>query len=352
MPLHKVGYRPWNGKKTPHWNRWWIISETGIRLAFKSTWVRRLLLLCWLPVLYWGVAIFVVEQTFIRTNFDDQQTVSQQSDPGELINRQINRQVMLKAIDRIEDDMKALPEIDSLREAVETGEVQDIRHTVWNWLLMMFFRYPQGTAILFLLGFITPGLISQDVRSRAFLLYFSRPIGRLEYILGKFFVPAVFVALVTTIPALCLYFFGISLSPDISVLRVTWDIPLRVAAASVCLVVPTCSIALMLSSVTQESRFATFAWFALWALGLAAWLAIGITRAVYLKGDFWDVLMNDEVVNKWSVVSLYNNLAAVQSWIFDFEPLSEIWPSLAILIAISVFSFVILYRGVSAPMNV
>ena len=62
MPLHDVGYRRWEGQRTSQMSRFWIITETGIRLASKSRWVRRMLFFAWLPVMYWGVGFFVIER--------------------------------------------------------------------------------------------------------------------------------------------------------------------------------------------------------------------------------------------------------------------------------------------------
>lgn len=353
MPVHKVGYRAWEGERTSNWSRWWIITETGFRIAFKSAWVRRILLACWLPVLYWGLAVFVLEQTLERPQFEQMNVDLMSPVVVETVENEINAEIQRQFVEEFSDRFSALPNQEALIEAIQTRDEDLIRHTLWSWLLMTFFRYPQGTAILFLLGFITPGMISQDVRSRAFLLYFSRPIGRLEYILGKMFVPIIFISLVTLVPAICLFVFGVTLSPDLGVLKVTWDIPIRVVLASLFVIVPTCSIAMMLSSITQESRFATFAWFAIWALGHAAWLAIVITQAIRLDNEpFSDEVLNSSIVNDWSVVSLYNNMSSVQSWIFGFQSFGEVWLSVAVLTGVTIFSLVVLYRGVSAPMNV
>ncbi len=353
MPVHKVGYRKWDGEKTPQWNRWWIITETGFRIAFQSAWVRRILLVCWLPVLYWGLALFVLEQALDRNAFATSGSQVVSGEAAEAVNHGMAIAMNDQLIDTMSDELEMLPDVDKLVAVMKSRDAGEIRHSIWSWLLMTFFRYPQGTAILFLVGFIAPGLISQDVRSRAFLLYFSRPIGRLEYILGKIFIPTVFLILITALPAICLFFFGVTLSPDISVLNSTWDIPFKILAASVCVILPTVSIALMLSSITQESRFATFAWFAVWALGHSAWFAIMITQAVRLgEPPTSRAVLDSEIVQEWSIVSLYNNLSNVQSWIFGFQDFSEIWPSLFVLTAITVVSLIILYRGVSAPMNV
>ena len=62
MPVHDVGYRAWEGHRTSPASRWSIISFSGIRLAAKSKWVRRIIFVAWLPVMYWGIGFFFVEK--------------------------------------------------------------------------------------------------------------------------------------------------------------------------------------------------------------------------------------------------------------------------------------------------
>jgi hypothetical protein len=346
MPVHNVGYRAWTGHKTPQWTRWWIIANTGINLAFKSKWVRRLLFFAWLPVLYWAIAFFVLEKGLSeQTGFLIQRISEEAGADGQPLGNVIAA--------GIREQFPALPKIDVLADALAEGDTNQVRNTVWRWLLMSFFRYPQATIILFLLGFIAPGLISRDVRSRAFLLYFSRPIGRLEYMLGKILIPAVYIVAVTTLPALVLFVFAVGLSPNFSVLNSTWEIPFRIVLASVFLVIPTASLSLMLSSLTHESRFASFAWFAIWALGHGAWFAIVISQAIRLnKPPFDRLVLDSPLVQNWSVLSLYNNLGDIQSWAFGFSTLNEVWPGIVALTVITILSLVILFRRVSAPIRI
>lgn len=463
MPIYKVGYRKWEGKKTSPWGRWWIIGETGFRLAFKSAWVKRALFVCWLPIVIWGVCVFMVEnqlefqpelqhqiatatgespdkvsenvkasfeeflddevlpalqfakevkekiesedtneiefdgflghefrRIFRRTNYNPEFAKSPPievfsidedgekqpiliADRDKLLNRidrfiiqsesQIERakdranmtpqQMMINEfLTYVESDLPVLPRVDILREKLSSGKESAFRHTIWSWLLMTFFRYPQGTLILFLLGYIAPGLISRDLRSRAYLLYFSRPIGRLEYIAGKMATIGSYIVMVSTLPAIGLFIFSVMLSPDISALTNTWDIIPRILAASAVLVIPLSALALMLSSLTHESRFATFAWFAIWALGHGAWMVIVLIKSIQLgqPPGALEVMQSDMVTN-WSVLSLYNNLGRVQSWIFGFETFDQVWPPLFVLIGITAFSLFILFRRVSAPIR-
>ena len=346
MPVHNVGYRPWTGQKTPQWTRWWIIANTGINLAFKSKWVRRLLFFAWLPVLYWAIAFFVLEKGLSEQTGFLMQQIGNEAGAGSAPLGDV-------IAEGIREEFPALPQIDVLADALAEGDTNKVRNTVWRWLLMSFFRYPQATIILFLLGFIAPGLISRDVRSRAFLLYFSRPIGRMEYMLGKILIPAVYIVAVTTLPALVLFVFAVGLSPNFAVLQSTWEIPFRIVLASVFLVIPTASLSLMLSSLTHESRFASFAWFAIWALGHGAWFAIVITQAIRLgEAPFDPEVLNSPLVQNWSVLSLYNNLGDIQSWAFGFSSLSEVWPGIVTLTVLTIVSLVILFRRVSAPIRI
>ncbi len=352
MPVHDVGYRKWDGERTSQFSRMLTITETGIRLSGKSRWVKRMMFFAWLPVLYWGIGFFVLENSMINTTLSDAM--------NEAAGTQITAEQMQQVVDQrklvaraVRNQFPMIPRVDELADALESGDEETTRSVVWSWLLMTFFRYPQALLILFLVGSIAPALISRDLRSRAYLMYFSRPIGKLEYIVGKLLIPTAFIVFVTTLPALALYVFAVMMSPDLSVIWSTWDIPIRIIGATVTLVIPTASLALMLSSLTQESRFANFAWFAVWALGHGAWLAIVLATAVRLnEAPVEAEVMSTGLVQNMSVLSLYNNLGDIQSWIFGFGNFADVWRGILALAMITVISLVILYRRVSAPIRV
>ncbi len=325
MPIHNLGYRAWTWQRTSSWFRWLAIAENGFRISLKSNWVKRLMFFAWLPILYWGVGIFVYER-FVEQpvgggaiTFQVQETPPRRNPPRrrppdfqDMLEQERNQsggEVSEKMQSRVlaeflKSRFTFLPMSGQLADRIADGGRSAWRVTFWTWLLMTFFRYPQATTVVFILGFIAPSLVARDVRSRAFLLYFSRPIGRLDYMLGKLAIPAVFLALVTTLPALVLYLIGLVFSPDVSAVLSTWDIPLRILLASISLILPTASLAVMLSSMTQESRFAAFAWFAIWALGYGAYLAVIITRAATGRMEM-DAAMNDPAVIQWAPISLF-----------------------------------------------
>lgn len=350
MPVHDVGYRNWEGERTNHFTRLSMIAFTGIRLAAKSPWVRRMIMFAWLPVVWWGVGFFAIEQA---TNESASiAAIVDRVPASDFQKQQLQRRVSHEGVSTLMRRLR-IPQTERLVERLGDSDAEKARNLIWNWLLMTFFRYPQALLILFLIGATTPALISRDIRSRAFLLYFSRPIGKFEYIAGKLLVPACYIIFVTTLPALALYLFAIAMSPDLSVIGSTWEIPLKIGLATIALVIPTSLLALMLSSLTQESRFANFSWFAIWALGHGAWFAVLLVVAVQLdQSPFTPEVLNHPTVLNWSVLSLYNNLGDIQAWIFGFRHFEEIQRSLWIMVLVSLFSWLVLSRQVSAPTQI
>ncbi len=365
MPIHDLGYRPWKGNLRGALSRTQSIATFGIKLAGKSRWLRRILIVAWLPVLYWGIAFFFVGQSleqpaatnlpeksqgFIRDVQDLTQHATGQEVAADKSLLQLDRE---KAATQIERMFKRVPRVKMLADSIrDSKDDVEARNRIWAWLLMCFFRYSQAILILMIVGFVAPSLISQDLRSRAYLLYFSRPIGKLEYIFGKLAIPAAYIMFVSTFPALILYFFAIMMSPSMDVFWTTWDIPMRIVISSIALILPTASLALMLSSLTEESRYASFAWFATWILGHGAWMAISIGEAIRQNAAPNDPsVAESSMVTTWSPLSIYNNLGDVQAWIFGFRSFSDIWPAFIVLAAITLGSFLILHRRVAAPLR-
>ena len=247
MPLHDVGYRGWDGERSGLRWRWLIIAMTGIRLVWRGTWIRRTFLFTWLPVLVLALGFILYEQSIAYPELRD-----------------VFQGVLFAS--GMEDRFQSY---------LETPEQE--RATIWGVLLLTFFRYPQSFAIVLLIGVIAPRLISYDLRSRGYLLYFSRPITPLSYILGKSAIVWFYVGLITTIPALIMYLLGVLLSTEWVVVLDTWTLPFRILLASLVLIIPTSAVALAFSALTLESRYATIAWIAIWVLGAVAY---GVLTAI------------------------------------------------------------------------
>ena len=317
MPIHDLGYRSWDVPPQAMGLRWFVIGRTGITNAWKNKWLGRSLVFLLLPVALVGTGIFFFEQA------------SEQPD---------TRMAFARVISQYRGTSELATEI--------MVNPDSVRHDVWSYLIYAFFSYPQAVGMVMIVGLIAPRLIAQDVRSRAFLLYFSRPLTPREYVLGKAMTICFYLALITTVPALVLYLLGIALSPGISVVMDTYDLPVRIILASLVLIIPTTSLALCFSSLTSESRYAGYMWFATWILG---WVLFSVMRTVIvLQTSVTQVAFE----SNWSLLSLYHTLGEVQVWVFGLQPdFSKVVPSLVLLVVITVLSWSILMRRVTAPLR-
>jgi ABC-2 type transport system permease protein len=350
MPLHDVGYRAWDGGRV-RGAAAAVIAGTGLRLAWKSRWLRRVVIFAWSPALLFAIAFFAFEQAV------EQGRVG----PG---------LASTASADEFADAGKALAEL--FGGPIRGPAVEPIRRQVWSRLLLIFMRAPQAVLLAIVIGLVAPPLISRDLRARAWLFYFTRPLTRWGYLFGKAGTLVALVALITVLPALALWVVGVAVSPSLRVALATWDMPLRIVAASAVLAAPTVLLALAYSSLTAESRLAAFAWFATWA---ACWIAHtaltgadliaagrgGSATAVAVDDDPLPLAVQrhpvlarlagmDRRIDRWSWVSLYHALGVVQAGVFGIErrPAALVPPALA-LAAVSAVSLAVLARRVDAP---
>ena len=324
MPIHNLGYREWNGELQSISTRWLVVAEIGIRRAWQSAWLRRMMFFAWVPGVVMGFMIFIYEQS-----------AKQGGEVQDIMSAGAMALVTYESPDVIFRRIQ--------QERLETGSRPSVgqeRHIFWSSLLLIMFRRSQPFLLIPIVAVIAPPMISQDFRSRAFLLYFSRPLTKVQYIAGKAATISLYLLFVTMFPALLLYVVGVLLSPDISVLYATWDLPLRVILASLMIVIPCTALSLMLSSLTTESRYASFSWFAVWIFGHLTYVVI---RSVASPGD-------SSMVQSLSLYETFNDLS---SWILDPKlGVTQVETRFILLTVLTAVCTAVLYRRVSAPMQV
>jgi ABC-type transport system involved in multi-copper enzyme maturation permease subunit len=103
------------------------------------------------------------------------------------------------------------------------------------------------------------GLVANDLRTGAILVYLSRPLTQRDYIAGKLLVPLALNLAVTLVPGLVLYLVGLALAPEQYVKwSLAWIAPAVVAhALAVSLVVSL--VVLAISSLSRSARVAGLA---------------------------------------------------------------------------------------------
>ena len=370
MPLHDVGYRSWKSQRCGPAAIVWVIAVTGIRLAWESRWLRRLVFFAWSPALIFAASFFAFEQAV------DEGRLSSLGEAAEH-GRNLDGVGMLGTV-----------LADVLGGDSDDVDIESTRRLVWTRLLLAFMRAPQALLLAAVVGLVAPTLISRDLRAKAWLVYFTRPVGRREYILGKATILLLLVLAITMLPALALWLMGVLVSPSLSVALETWDLPLRIVVASLTLAIPTVLLALAYSSMTAESRIASFAWF-------ATWVALSIAHGALTTADMVASIQAEQVaaervdnptesdlssqrsrprtrtkpsafkrqfrwlaraagidisLDRWAWVSPYHSLGVVQAAIFGIDRHIRSWgPPVATLTFITVSSLLVLTWRVTAP---
>jgi len=358
MPLHDVGYRAWRGRLQPPWAAVGAIAVTGLKLAWKSRWLRRALLLAWSPTLFFAASFFAFEQAVDEgrlTSLTERATRG-----GDLDGVGILGTILANTLGRGAAPA-AIPG--------DAAHLSATRRLVWTRLLLTFMRAPQAVLLAVVIGLVAPALISGDLRAKAWLVYFTRPVGRTEYILGKLAVLGAIVTVITLLPALALWFAAVLVSPSVLVAAETWDLPVRAVAASAALAIPTVLLALAFSSLTAESRIASFAWFATWA---ACWIAHSALNTADLVAASEDAVVAaadadpavlpprggwimraaglDGGLDRWAWLSPYHAVGVVQAWIFGIETRPRaVLPAVVSLAAVSLTAVGVLAWRVGAP---
>ncbi len=144
MPIHDQGYRRYGGDKVPRGRTWVIIARSGIRSMIGRRAFVALLIAAWLPFLVRAVQIYAAAN---------------------------------------------LPQVQFLAPTGETFRQ---------------FLGQQEVFLFFVTVYAGAGLIANDRRANALQIYLSKPLTRVEYIVGKLAVLFGFLLFVSWVPAMLL----------------------------------------------------------------------------------------------------------------------------------------------------
>lgn len=122
------------------------------------------------------------------------------------------------------------------------------------------------------------GLVANDLRTGAILVYLSRPLTRRDYVLGKLGVMGALTTFATVVPALLLYLIALGLAPETFMAwRLAWIAPAIVLHGGLISLV----LSLLVLAVSALSRSARVAGISFVALFLGTEIVRGIVRAMY-----------------------------------------------------------------------
>lgn len=208
MPVYEQTYRRYEAREPLRTVRFWPITREALRLLLSRWAFLGLLVLCWLPFL--GFAIYVWAMT----------------------------------------QFAQIPE--GMLSALPRGGA----------VFSLYFKW-QLPLCLLLTTFGGAGLVANDLRTGAILVYLSRPLTRRDYVVGKLCVLMALCLAVTLVPGLLLYGIACALAPaQFVTLQLAWLGP-AIAVHAFVLSLSLSLVALAVSALSRSGRVAGLAFFGL-----------------------------------------------------------------------------------------
>jgi ABC-2 type transport system permease protein len=271
VPIHDQGYRRYAGVRMPG-RGWWVIASTTLRAELRRTRVIALLVVSWLPFLVSAVRLYV-GSNFQQASF-----------------------------------LAATPE--TFRQFL-------------GW---------QNVFVFFVAILIGAGLIADDRRANALQIYLSRPLTRVEYVVGKLAVLGTFLVFITWIPVTLLLFLQMLFSGSTQFLREhLFLFPAATVFCATQVLVSSLAV-LALSSLSNSRRF----------------VAIMYAGVVFFTEAMYRPLVRMTGSYIWTLISPGNTIDVIGDKVFRLStpPAAPLSAAIAVVIALAVASVVVLERRV------
>lgn len=298
MPIFDQGYQHWNGQLSSHAWRWLAITRHGVRVSMKNRFLRLILLLSWLPAS--GLAAALCIWGFLE-----------------------QKSTLIAPI---------LPMLNFINPRI-LSDAQSFRVEIWT-LCYHYFLLTQLFFSMVILVLVGPNLISRDLRYNAWPMYFSRPLRRSDYFVGKLGVIVAILSMVTIIPSIIAYILGLLFSLDISIIGDTFGLLLASLLYGLIVAVSAGLFILALSALSRNSRYIALLWLGIWLVGTSV---SGLLNAVDQEqrwrqawkehGGFGPAfetkrieLENEAAKTNWrSLVSYTANLSRIEHELLDTD---------------------------------
>jgi len=197
MPIYDQGYRRYEARGPLHQIRFWPITREALRLILAKRAFLGLIAVSFLPFIVRVIQIYIV------TRFPEAGRVLPIDGRlfGEFLNQQIGFTILLSI-------------------------------------------------------FGASGLVANDLRTGAILVYLSRPLTQRDYIAGKLLVPLALNLAVTLVPGLVLYLAGVALAPEQYLKWDLWWLAPAVVVHAIAVSLVVSLVVLAISSLSRSARVA------------------------------------------------------------------------------------------------
>ncbi len=315
-------YRRWPGQlRASRWT-WLAIVRQGVRLQLREHRKRNLLLLSL------GFTVMIAITLYILTALE---TLAGTKEAESMIG-------FIQAFLRV--DLSGITRITELREVL------------WRTLFLVISK-GQLAWVLVVVSMIGPGLIANDIRSRALPIYFSKPVTPSTYLLGKWIVIAIFVGAATFIPSVVGLIIGVAITGGLPTYTQNLHLLGDVALAGLVNMLFAGLVILAISSLTRDQRYAAGGWIALCLL------------SIFAQALLTESLPKEQTAGWLGSISLYRDMSVVDERIFSVreawsktdlpegvfnnvlpEPMNVMYP-VSVIAGLAILGAIICYRRVA-----
>jgi ABC-type transport system involved in multi-copper enzyme maturation permease subunit len=309
MGLNTLGYRPWQGTLRGSWVSPWPISRIALQMVFrrKLFWLLYALGLFNFLVFFGGIYLFY--------QIDVPSLVGSNTSP--------------RVIQAYQNIIRTIQE-----QLYMAGTKETYRNFIWL----------QGYIVMAVLALAGALLIGNDYQYGSLPFYLSKPLGRWHYLFGKFLAVALFVNMLTTLPALVLF--------GECALMEGWSYVERNAH--------------LLPGILGYGAILSVC-LGLLVLAVAAWLRKTVPLMMVWVGIlFFGRVFADALVDglqfdpRWRLMDLWNNMYLLGSWCLDAaaelesgrrfvsRPQPEPWEAALVLLLVCAACLVYLDRRIRA----
>jgi ABC-type transport system involved in multi-copper enzyme maturation permease subunit len=277
MTIREKGYHSWDGELRSSGVRWLPMFFNGIKMVFKKRFAKVIFAFSTLPFLSFLGGIYV------------------------------SARPELKMVKRM------FPVLDNEAE-----------------FFSLFLTNGLTIFILVLLGvYFGVELISGDIKFNSFPLYFSRPLNRKDYILGKFSIVLFYFYLFSGGAAIILFVFKIIFTGTLSIGFYTL---LGLIVVPLVVSFYLASIVLLVSSVSRNTRY----------------VKIAIFLIYFASFPIGNMLVKVSDSSYFHLVSIHWTIEQLGGFVFNTGPKFSYpgWLSLVVIIAVTLGSYLLLYRQI------
>jgi len=270
VPIHDQGYRRYQGQRVPVGRAWWTMARMHLITAFKRRWFLVLVFAGFARFLGYA-AFYIVGPVFI-------------------------------------------PQMSNFAELTP----------------QIFRNFLNGQSFfVFLVTIVLGGLIADDRRANALQLYLSKPLTRVEYILGKAAPLLILILGLTLVPALCLILLQIVFSGSITFLVNNLFLLPAITLASITRALVSTFMILALSSLSKSRRFVAIMYAGIIFFTLAmqqvlrgitgsrAWAAIAPTNMMDVFTDWVFRVRGPQPVPVYVAILVIVGLIVLSAWILE-----------------------------------